>query len=365
MSAANETLTPPQAQELYYYLRLTRSLEDMLARLYRQGKVFGGLYSSLGQEAVSVGAAYALESGDWMAPMIRNIGALLVRGIQPREILMQLMAREGSLTHGKDGTCHLADLTGRHIVAPMSMLGDLIPIMTGVAMAGRYLGHKIVAMTWIGDGGTSTGAFHEGMNLAAVQKAPFVVIVENNQWAYSTPVSRQVPLENLADRARAYGITSHIVDGNNVAAMLQITRQAVAQARAGQGPVLIEAKTMRMSGHAQHDPAEYVPREMMDYWKTRDPLERCRAYLTQNQLWQADTQAALDARVASELAQELAAAEASPFPQPEIAAQGVYCEGCHRIEPQWLRPKDEVTPPQSSTSARWTVPEFGAPQRRD
>jgi TPP-dependent pyruvate/acetoin dehydrogenase alpha subunit len=363
MTSVNTSLAPAQAQELYYYLRLTRALEDLLARLYRQGKVFGGLYSSLGQEAVSVGAAYALEAGDWMAPMIRNIGALLVRGIQPREILTQLMAREGSPTHGKDGTCHLADLSGRHIVAPMSMLGDLISIMTGVAMAGRYLGHKIVSMTWIGDGGTSTGAFHEGMNLAAVQKAPLVVIVENNQWAYSTPVARQVPLRDLAERARAYGIASHIVDGNDVAAMLQTSRQAVAQARAGQGPVLIEAKTMRMSGHAQHDPAEYVPREMIDYWKDRDPLERCRAYLTQNKLWEADAQAALDARVEHELAQELAAAEASPFPQPESAAQGVYCDGCHTIEPRWLRPKNELTPPQSSAPAAWSVKDFGGVQR--
>jgi TPP-dependent pyruvate/acetoin dehydrogenase alpha subunit len=359
MTPPNPSLAPDQAQTLYYYLRLTRSLENMLGRLYRQDKVFGGLYSSLGQEAVSVGSASALESGDWMAPMIRNIGALLVRGIKPSEILMQLMAREGSPTRGKDGTCHLADISGRHIVAPMSMLGDLIPIMTGVAMAGRYLGHKIVAMTWIGDGGTSTGAFHEGLNLAAVQKAPLVVIVENNQWAYSTPVSRQTRLENLADRARAYGVTSHIVDGNDVAAVLQISQQAVADARAGRGPVLIEAKTMRMSGHAQHDPAEYVPREMMDYWKTRDPLDLCRAYLNQRKLWNADTQAALDARVESELAQELAAAEASPFPKPETAAQGVYCEGCHTIAADWRRPREEVTPPKSSVHAGWNLPEAG------
>jgi TPP-dependent pyruvate/acetoin dehydrogenase alpha subunit len=359
MTSAKISLEPPQAQELYYYLRLTRSLEEMLARLYRQGQVFGGLYSSLGQEAVSVGAASALESGDWMAPMIRNIGALLVRGIKPREILMQLMAREGSLTHGKDGTCHMADLNVRHIVAPTSMLGDLIPIMTGVAMAARYLGQKIVAMTWIGDGGTSTGAFHEGMNLAAVQKAPLVVIVENNQWAYSTPVARQVPLHDLADRARAYGVTSHIVDGNDVAAMLQVSRQAVAQARAGQGPVLIEAKTMRMSGHAQHDAAEYVPHEMMDYWKARDPLERCRAYMTQNKLWETGTQASIDTRIERELAQELAAAEASPMPQPESATQGVYCEGCHNIAARWLRPQNEVTPPQSVARADWGVRDFG------
>jgi pyruvate dehydrogenase E1 component alpha subunit/2-oxoisovalerate dehydrogenase E1 component alpha subunit len=352
-------LTREQAQEMYYYLRLTRSLEEMLARLYRQNKVFGGLYSSLGQEAVSIGAAYALDIGDWIAPMIRNIGALLVRGIKPREILMQLMAREGSPTHGKDGTCHLADLSGRHIVAPMSMLGDLISIMTGVAMAGRYLGHKIVAMTWIGDGGTSTGAFHEGMNLAAVQKAPLVVVVENNQWAYSTPVARQVPLRDLAERARAYGIASRIVDGNDLPAMLEISRQAVAQARAGEGPVLIEAKTMRMSGHAQHDPASYVPREMMDYWKSRDPLERYRSYLTQNKLWESDSQASLDSRVESELAAELALAEASPFPAPESAEQGVYCEGCHTIEARWLRPKDEIMPPKSSIHANWVVKDFG------
>jgi pyruvate dehydrogenase E1 component alpha subunit len=205
------------------------------------------------------------------------------------------------------------------------------------------------------------------MNLAAVQKAPLVVIVENNQWAYSTPVSYQVPIRDLADRARAYGITNHIVDGNDVVAMLQVSRDAVAQARAGRGPVLIEAKTMRMSGHAQHDPAEYVPREMMDYWKSRDPIELFRAYLTQNKLWDAAAQSAIDARVERELGAELAAAEASPFPQPETAAQGMYCEGCHTIEARWERPVAEVTPPKSSVTAQWQVQDFGAagPPRRD
>ena len=354
------SLTREQAQELYYYLRLTRSLEEMLARLFRQNKVFGGLYSSLGQEAVSVGAAAALEPGDWIAPMIRNIGALLVRGIKPRELLMQLMAREGSPTHGKDGTCHLADLSGRHIVAPISMLGDLIPVMTGVAMAGRYLGHKIVAMTWIGDGGTSTGAFHEGLNLAAVQKAPLVVVVENNQWAYSTPVGRQVPLRDLAERARAYGISSHIVDGNDLPAMLNTTREAVRAAREGNGPVLIEAKTMRMDGHAQHDPAAYVPGTMTDYWKSQDPLHRYQDYLTAQRLWDADAKAALDARIERELAAELALAEASPFPPPELAEQGVYCQGCHQIEARWQRPIDELMPPKSSVRAEWAVEDFGS-----
>ena len=177
------------------------------------------LYSSLGQEAISVGTAYALGPGDWIAPMIRNIGALLVRGFKPRDIMTQHMARYTSPTQGKDGTSHFGDLKVRHVVSPISMLGDLIPVMTGIAMAGRYLGQKIVTMTWIGDGGTSTGVFHEGLNFAAVQKAPLVLIVENNQWAYSTPVESQVPVGDLADRAKAYGIRSAIVDGNDVVAV--------------------------------------------------------------------------------------------------------------------------------------------------
>ena len=186
------TLTREQHLELYYFMRLNRELEEQMVRLFRQNKIVGGLYSSLGQEAISVGTAYALGPGDWIAPMIRNIGALLVRGFKPRDVLTQHMARYTSPTQGKDGTSHFGDLKSRHVVSPISMLGDLIPVMTGIAMAGRYLGQKIVAMTWIGDGGTSTGVFHEGLNLAAVQKAPFVLIVENNQWAYSTPVEKPV-----------------------------------------------------------------------------------------------------------------------------------------------------------------------------
>src|ERR1700683_938959 len=242
----NSTLTRDQHRELYYYMRLNRELEEQMARLFRQNKILGGLYSSFGQEAISVGTAYALGPDDWIAPMIRNIGALLVRGVAPREVLTQHMARYTSPTQGKDGTSHFADLKVRHVVAPISMLGDLIPVMTGVAMAGRYLGQKIVAMTWIGDGGTSTGVFHEGLNLAAVQKAPLVLVVENNQWAYSTPVSQQVPIKNLAARARGYGIASKIVDGNDVVATYETTKSAVEDCRAGRGPVLIEGKNMGM-----------------------------------------------------------------------------------------------------------------------
>jgi len=355
----NAKLTPEQQLELYYFMQLNRQLEERLVRLFRQNKIVGGVYSSLGQEAVSVGTAYALEPRDWLAPMIRNIGALLVKGFKPRDIFTQHMAKYTSPTHGKDGTSHFGDLKVRHVVSPISMLGDLIPVMTGVAMAGRYLGQKIVALTWIGDGGSSTGAFHEGLNFAAAQRAPFVLVLENNQWAYSTPVARQVPVRDLAERAKAYGIASKIVDGNDVVAVYETTKASVEDCRAGRGPVLIEVKTMRMKGHAQHDPAEYVPKEMFDYWKVRDPIVRYEAFLTEHKLWDTKKKAEIDARIERELDEDQKFAEESPMPKPEQAKEGVYCEGCHTIDAEWKRPKKEVMPPAASVEAIWKVADFG------
>jgi TPP-dependent pyruvate/acetoin dehydrogenase alpha subunit len=347
---------------LYYYMRLNRAVEETMVKLFRQNKIVGGLYSSLGQEAISVGTSYALEKKDWLAPMIRNIGALLVKGVPPRDIFMQHMAKYDSPTKGKDGTSHFGDLDNLHIVSPISMLGDLIPVMTGVAMAGRYLGQKIVAMTWIGDGGSSTGVFHEGLNFAATQKAPFVLILENNLWAYSTPVRRQVPLENLADRAKAYGIESYIVDGNDVVAMYSTAKEAVEKARAGEGPILIEAKTFRRLGHAQHDPAEYVPKEMRAYWEARDPIALYEKFLTSEKILDAKGKKEIDDKLDALLAQERDFAENSPMPPPEFAETGVYCTGddCHKIRAKWERPIAEVTPPKSTVTAVWTVPGFGS-----
>jgi pyruvate dehydrogenase E1 component alpha subunit/2-oxoisovalerate dehydrogenase E1 component alpha subunit len=355
-------LTRQQYLDLYYYMRLNRAVEDTMVKLFRQNKIVGGLYSSLGQEAVSVGSAYALEKKDWLAPMIRNIGALLVKGVPPRDVFMQHMAKYDSPTKGKDGTSHFGDLDNLHIVSPISMLGDLIPVMAGVAIAGRYLGQKIVAMTWIGDGGSSTGVFHEGLNFAATQKAPFVLILENNLWAYSTPVRRQVPLENLADRAKAYGIASYIVDGNDVVAMYQTAKEAVERARAGEGPILIEAKTFRRLGHAQHDPAEYVPKEMRAYWEARDPILLYEKFLTSEKLLDAKVKKEIEDKIDALLQKERDFAENSPMPPAEFAAEGVYCSGdaCHKIQPKWERDKREVMPPRSSVQAVWTVEGFGA-----
>jgi len=355
-------LTRQQYVDLYYYMRLNRAVEDTMVKLFRQNKIVGGLYSSLGQEAISVGTAYTLQKKDWIAPMIRNIGALLVKGVPPRDIFMQHMAKYDSPTKGKDGTSHFGDLDNLHIVSPISMLGDLIPVMTGVAIGGRYLGQKIVAMTWIGDGGSSTGVFHEGLNFAATQKAPFVLILENNLWAYSTPVRRQVPLENLADRAKAYGIESYIVDGNNVVAVYTTAMEAVERARAGEGPILIEAKTFRRLGHAQHDPAEYVPKEMRAYWEARDPIALYEKFLTREKLLDAAGKKEIDEKLDVLLTAEREFAESSPMPPAEFAQGGVYCTGddCHKIRAKWERSIGEVTPPKSSVKPVWTVPGFGS-----
>src|SRR5205809_6771717 len=301
--------TRQQHHDLYYYMKLNRAVEDTMVKLFRQNKIVGGLYSSLGQEAISVGTAYALEKKDWMAPMIRNIGALLVKGVPPRDIFTQHMAKYTSPTRGKDGTSHFGDLENLHIVSPISMLGDLIPVMAGVAIGARYLGQKIVTMTWIGDGGSSTGVFHEGLNFAAVQKAPFVLILENNLWAYSTPVRKQVPLENLADRAKAYGIDSYIVDGNDAVAVYSVAKEAVDRARAGEGPILIEAKSFRRMGHAQHDPAEYVPKEMRAYWEARDPIALYERFLSSEKLLDAKSKKEVEDKIDSLLAVEREFAE--------------------------------------------------------
>jgi TPP-dependent pyruvate/acetoin dehydrogenase alpha subunit len=357
-----KALTRQQHLDLYYYMRLNRAVEDMMVKLFRQNKIVGGLYSSLGQEAVSVGTAFALEKRDWLAPMIRNIGALLVKGVPPRDVFMQHMAKYDSPTKGKDGTSHFGDLENLHIVSPISMLGDLIPVMTGVAMAGRYLGHKIVAMTWIGDGGSSTGVFHEGLNFAATQKAPFVLVLENNLWAYSTPVRRQVPIENLADRAKAYGVKSFVVDGNDVAAVYATAKEAVELARAGEGPILIEAKTFRRMGHAQHDPAEYVPAEMKKYWEERDPIARHEKFLLKEKLLDEKGKKEIETEISALLEKERDFAENSPMPPAEFAEHGVYCTGddCHKIRAKWERPVAEVKPPKSSVPAVWTVAGFGS-----
>lgn len=316
-------LSRSQLHELYYYLRLNRRVDEQLVNLYRQGKVVGGVYSSLGQEAISVGAAYALEPQDVIGPMIRNVGAMIVRGYRPRDVFLQYMGRKDGPTGGRDANTHFGDMA-RGVVAPISMLGELVPVLAGVGLATRIRKEARVALTYVGDGATSTTPFHEGLNFAAVLKLPLVIIVENNGWAYSTPLEKQTAVPDLAERGKAYGLPATTVDGNDVLEVYEATRAAAERARRGGGPTLIEAKTMRMKGHAEHDDARYVPKEQLEQWRKKDPITCFERYLVDRRFMTAEEKAAIEARIEKEIREDVAFAESSSFPPPEDAARPVW-----------------------------------------
>jgi len=324
-------LTPQQKIEIYRFMRLNRGAEDRLVNLYRQGKVVGGLYRSLGQEATSVGSAYALRKGDIVGPLIRNLGSVFVMGYSPRDVFTQYMARVTSPSGGKDSNLHFGT-PERGLVSPISMLGSLVAVMAGIALGARLLRKPIVAMTYIGDGGMSTGAFHEGFNFAAVQKLPLIVIAENNGWAYSTPLRKQTAARCLADKAQAYGVPGESVDGNDALAVYDATRRAAARARDGDGPTLIEAVTYRMKGHAEHDAQAYVPKEELEDWKRRDPIERYTQVLVASGAATGEDLAAVDRAVAAELDSDVEFAEKCPFPPPGDALKNVYAGDAAEIE---------------------------------
>jgi len=334
-------LDKQQAIEIYRYMLLNRKMEMALENLYKQGKVVGGVYFGLGQEACSCASAYALDKDDWFAPMIRNQGALLVRGFGARDTMMQYMAKADSPTKGRDGTSHFGDIEKRNMVSPISMLGDLIPVLSGVALGARLQGRNIAVMTWIGDGGQSTGVTYEGINFAAVQNLGLVLIVESNLWAYSTPSNMQYRCQDLAERAIGYGIPGVIVDGTDAAQVYDAAHEAVDRAHRGEGATLIEAKMMRMKGHAIHDAANYVPKEMFDFWKKRDPLARFENYLLKEKKWLTQKEnEALIAEVEAVIEAEREVAVNSPMPEPNSAEGGVFCEyGCHDIRPKYGIPK--------------------------
>jgi pyruvate dehydrogenase E1 component alpha subunit/2-oxoisovalerate dehydrogenase E1 component alpha subunit len=317
MSTPSDWLTENQLLEMYYFARLAREIEERLVILFRQSKVIGGLYRSLGQEGESVATAYALKRTDAVLPLIRNMGALTTLGVRPREIFRQYMAKGSSNSRGRDLNIHIVNLPAAGvvepvIVGPISMLGDSIPVAAGIAMGARMRASRVagqadtlVVMAWIGDGATSTGAFHEGMNFAAVQNLPLVVVAEDNKYAYSTPISKQMAITRIDERAASYGIPHELVDGNDMLAVYDAAKRMVDRARAGEGASLLGVDTMRMEGHAQHDDARYVPREMLEDWTQKDPLPRFRRTLIEKGTGKDKDFDDIDRR-----AKELAAAEA-------------------------------------------------------
>ena len=308
---------------MHYYLRLTRALEERLGILYRQGKILGGVYLSTGQEAVSVGAASVLAPEDVIVPSHRDLGAHLVRGIEPKEVLAQYLGRVGGPSRGRDGNVHFGDVR-RNSVAFLSPMADGIPVAAGVALAMKQEGRGRVAMTWFGEGAASRGDFHEGVNLAAVLRVPVVFVCNNNQFAYSTPLERQTLVPDVAVRAAGYGIPGVTVDGNDILAVYGAARDAVARARRGEGPSLIECKTMRIRGHSEHDDASYVPKAMLEAWRAKDPVRQYEARLREWGFLDDTADAEMTRRIVNELESAVAWAEASPFPEAKDVEQGVY-----------------------------------------
>jgi TPP-dependent pyruvate/acetoin dehydrogenase alpha subunit len=330
------TLKPEELLELYHYLKLTRLVEERLVNLYRQTKVVGGVFRSLGQEGTAVGTAYALRPGDFITPLIRDLGAVLVKGIRPREIFAQYMAKAWGPSGGRDLNIHFGDME-KGFIGPISHLGDMIPVMTGVLLGARMQQKDTVALAYIGDGGMSTGAFHEGLNFAAVQRLPLIIIAEYNYYAYSTPTSKQTAVKDLAEKAAGYGIPGHIVDGNDIIACYEVTKAAAAYARGGGGAVLIEAKTYRRKGHAEHDDQRYVPAEEIEYWeKNNDPVDRYERFLIESKVVTREKLDEITADINRELDEDVAWAESSPMPDAEQAAYRVFD---NNMVPPALRPK--------------------------
>ncbi len=309
--------------EVYYWMRLAREFDDRMVSMWKQGRGVGGTFSGRGHEAIAVGAGWALQQDDVVAPMHRDLACYLLRGMTPERIFGNLLGKAMGVSRGRDANLHgMGDLS-LGIIGFISHLPQSLPVTLGAAMAFRYRDEPRVALTFVGDGGTSTGAFHETLNMASVYQAPFVLVVENNQYAYSTPLHEQMRLPDIAPKASAYGMPGLAVDGNDVDAVYGAVAQAVARAREGGGPSLIEAKTMRMLGHAIHDGAEYVPAELLDEWELRDPIRRYAGRLLESGVEKAEI-AAVDARVVAEIDAAVAAAEAAPLPDPSEVEADVY-----------------------------------------
>ena len=319
---AETSLSKTQLLELYRFVKMTRMFDEI--RLKRQSKLTGGVFTSLGQEATAVGTAFALAPQDFIAPLIRDIGAVFVKGIAPRVIFAQYLGRANAPSRAADVQFHFADLE-KGFVGPISHLGDMIPVMTGILLASRMNKENRVAVAYLGEGASSTGAFHEGINFAAVQKLPLITIIENNGYAYSTPTRSQCAAANFVDKAIGYGILGLSVDGNDIVACYETMKRAARHARSGNGSVLLEAHTYRRKGHAEHDNQSYVPEGEIEFWaNNNDPIDRYERFLKTEKIASEDEMKSIVAEVSEHLESELAIAEQVGFPEGISAAYDVF-----------------------------------------
>jgi TPP-dependent pyruvate/acetoin dehydrogenase alpha subunit len=310
--------------QMLYYLKLSREIESRIEqKLYRQGKILGGVYVGRGQEAISVGSCIQLQKEDVVCPSHRDMGAYLIRGFSPRTIFAQYMGRVTGPTHGKDGNLHMGDLS-RNTIAFVSMLGDTIPVATGIALSFKMRQQPQVVLCYFGEGTTSRGDFHEGVNMAAVMKVPAIFICNNNQYAYSTPLEKQMVVPDVSMRGPSYGIPGITIDGNDVMAVYEATADAIERARRGEGPTLLECKTFRMTGHSAHDDMKYVPGELLKEWEAKDPIRRFEEVLLQSRIISGAEIQQMNRQVTREVDEAVAIAEKDPYPAAEETLSGVY-----------------------------------------
>ncbi|MBK9247716.1 MAG: thiamine pyrophosphate-dependent dehydrogenase E1 component subunit alpha [Ignavibacteria bacterium] len=321
----SKRLTNDQRISMFRFMLQAREFDLAMQRLNRQGRAFGGVYSQTGNEASSVGSAFALGEKDVLFPMHRNIGGHFVFGQDLNTLMLAFLAREGSLMRGTDGTGHYADVNKR-IYGNISHLGAMIPVAAGFVLASKMRGENVVSMTYIGDGGSQTGEFHEGMNFASVQKLPFILIIENNQYAYSSPNSVEFACKHLSDRALGYGCHGETIDGTDVEIVYDACWKAAERARRGEGPSIIETVTMRMRGHAEHDDFSYVPREELEYWQKRDPIDRYQNFLLEKKILTMDDITAMRTTLIEEIRAAIDYAVELPFPPAEEGLKGVFVD---------------------------------------
>jgi TPP-dependent pyruvate/acetoin dehydrogenase alpha subunit len=308
---------------IYRNMLTTRGVEERGHILYRQGKIPGSFYTGRGNEAASVGVATAMGPEDVGTPLHRDMGVHITRGMDPWRVLANYMGRADGPTRGRDGNVHMADAR-LGMISMVSHLPAMLPVAVGCALAFRIRDEKRVAVAWFGEGASARGDTHEGMNFAGVRRLPIVFICDNNQWAYSTPTHLEYAVEHLADRAQAYGFEGVVVDGTDVLAVYREAKRAVEKARDGGGPSLIECLTLRMEGHAVHDDAFYVPKELFERWAESDPIERYRRWLHEHADFSDDEEDEIKVSVKKHLNEALEKAEASPLPDPATLLDGVY-----------------------------------------
>ncbi len=317
------SLTPDQQLEMLRWLKLIRAFDERLSVLVRQGKIRSGVYSGIGQEAIIVGTCYGLRREDYICPLHRDLGAFLMKGVDPGVMMAQLYGKVDGLSKGRDSALH-SGVPEIGIFGNTSMLGANLPVAAGIALTFTMDRSDNIVVAYFGEGASNTGDFHEGLNFAGANNLPIVFVCENNFYAYSVPFEKAMAIEDVADRAHAYGFDGVAVNGNDVLAVYQATQGAIRRARAGGGPTLIECKTYRWHGHSEHDKAFYRTEEELAMWKSRDPLPVFTKFLFDRNVLTDEKLGEIERTVKDTIDRAVVFAERSADPAPGEAVTDVY-----------------------------------------